>query len=50
METPRPDKTLRIALIAVGLVYVFGLYPILRTYEICQTPDAGEIPIHVCMN
>ena len=27
METPRPDKTLRIALIAVGLVYVFGLYP-----------------------
>jgi len=27
METAGHDKTLRIALIAVGLVYLFGLYP-----------------------
>ncbi len=27
MEASQPDKTMRIALIAVGLVYVFGLYP-----------------------
>lgn len=27
METSSQNKALRIALIAVGLVYVFGLYP-----------------------
>ena len=27
METAGQDKVLRVALIAVGLVYVFGLYP-----------------------
>ncbi|SBO43265.1 DUF6632 domain-containing protein [Cyanobium sp. NIES-981] len=28
MNAPNPDRALRIALIAVGLVYTFGLYPL----------------------